>query len=266
MKKIIYVILVISMLIVGCIKDTNNSDSQFITKENQQTSQIQTSTKSADTTKDITTEETTTTTPEPTEAALVIREVLKNERPYIDVNNGYKETYRKDLCYFLGNNNVDIGWGNFGMFAVDNDRQREVSVIIRNLKVYDNHVNLEDKTFLILRYYEGKVYGYQCSQGIGIGRNEYFIWNSKYSHYMQDKEYKGGGKIEFQGDKIKYTYYESEKNAEAEQWIRKMSKDFEIEIIEDKDMCIYAESEYEKNYEYTAGDSNSVEDIEAYIY
>ena len=260
MKKYIYILFITMILLVGCKENTQNSTTQTTTKASKQTTKLE------NTTKNISTEETTTITPEPTEAALAIREALKNERPYIDVNNGYKETYRKDLSYFLGNNNVDIGWGNFGMFDVDNDGQREVSVIIRNLKVYDNHVNLEDKTFLILRYYEGKVYGYQCSQGIGIGRNEYFIWNSKYSHYMQDKEYKGGGKIEFQGDKIKYTYYESEKNVEAEQWIRKMSKDFEIEIIEDKDMCIYAESEYEKNCEYTAGDSNSVEDIDAYIY
>ena len=90
-----YIVAALALLLAGCTNGTNNNNNQPTTKEKQQTSQIET------TTKNIPTEETTTVTPEPTEAALAIREVLKNERPFIDVNNGYKETYRKDLFYFL---------------------------------------------------------------------------------------------------------------------------------------------------------------------
>jgi len=63
------------ILLVGCKEDTRNSTTQTTTKASKQTTKLET------TTKNIPTEETTTNTPEPTEAALAIREVLKNERP-----------------------------------------------------------------------------------------------------------------------------------------------------------------------------------------
>ena len=94
MKKIMYLFLIAILVLVGCVNNTNVDETQS-TKETKQTSEIQTTTESA-TTEKTTTEEPTTPVPEPTEAALAIRAVLKNERPYIDVNNGYKETYKKD--------------------------------------------------------------------------------------------------------------------------------------------------------------------------
>ena len=255
-----YIVVALALLLVGCTNSTNNNNNQPTTKENQQTSQIET------TTKNIPTEETTTNTPEPTEAALAIREVLKNERPYIDVNNGYKETYKNDLHYFLGDNNANIGWSNFTMFDADDDGQREVRVIIRNLRVFNNHVNLDDRTLLILRYYEGQVYGYQCSEVAVLGRGKYFVWDSLSQYNVYDEEYTGGGKVEFEGEKIKFTYYTYEGDKEAKEWLQNLLKDENIEIIEDSEICEYIKQEGEKRSDYTVGDSNSVEDIDAYIY
>lgn len=249
---------------MGCT--TNNMDKQQETKESKQTSKVETTTENT-TTMETTTEEPTTTIPEPTEAALAIRAVLKNERPYIDVNNGYKETYKKDLNYYLGKTDVNIGWDYFSMFDIDDDDQREVRVIIRNLRRYGNHINLEDRTRLILRYYQGQVYGYQCSQIMYFGDNEYFGWNSRYYEYMEyDEEYSGGGKIEFKEDEIKYIYYIREENEKERKWLESLIPGAEVEIIVDKKMCEYAEKECEKRGKYTGGDVRNVEDIETCIY
>ena len=260
MKKYIYILFITMILLVGCKENTQNSATQTTTKASKQTTKLE------NTTKNIPTEETTPNTPEPTEAALAIREVLKNERPYIDVNNGYKETYRNELHYFLGDNNANIGWSNFTMFDADDDGQREVRVIIRNLRVFNNHVNLDDRTLLILRYYEGQVYGYQCSEVAVLGRGKYFVWDSLSQYNVYDEEYTGGGKVEFKGEKIKFTYYIYEGDKEAKEWLQNLLKDESIEIIEDSEICEYIKQEGEKRSDYTVGDSNSVEDIDAYIY
>ena len=260
MKKYIYILFITMILLVGCKENTQNSTTQTTTKASKQTPKLE------NTPKNIPTEETTTNAPEPTEAALAIREVLKNERPYIDVNNGYKETYRNELHYFLGDNNANIGWSNFTMFDADDDGQREVRVIIRNLRVFNNHVNLDDRTLLILRYYEGQVYGYQCSEVAVLGRGKYFVWDSLSQYNVYDEEYTGGGKVEFEGEKIKFTYYIYEGDKEAKEWLQNLLKDESIEIIEDSEICECIKQEGEKRSDYTVGDSNSVEDIDAYIY
>ena len=265
MKKIMYLFLIAILVLVGCVNNTNVDETQS-TKETKQTSEIQTTTESA-TTEKTTTEEPTTPVPEPTEAALAIRAVLKNERPYIDVNNGYKETYKKDLNYYLGKTDLNLIWDNFNMFDADNDGQREVMVIVRNLRLIGNHTNLEDRLYLILRYYQGQVYGYQSSQIMYFGNNNYFGWNSRHYEYMEDdEEYSGGGKIEFNGDKIKYIYYMKEKNEKERKWLESLIPGADVEIIVDTEMCEYAEKEGEKISEYIGGNSKKVEDIEAYIY
>ena len=266
MKKYIYILFITMILLVGCKEDTRNSTTQTTTKASKQTTKLETTTENA-TTEETTTEEPTTPVPEPTEAALAIRAVLKDECPYIDVNNGYKETYKNDLNYYLGKTNVNIGWDNFSMFDIDNDGQREVRVIIRNLRRYGNHINLEDRTRLIFRYYQGQVYGYQCSQIMGFGDNDYFTWDSQYYEYMEDdEEYSGGGKIEFNGDKIKYIYYIKEENEKERKWLESLIPGAEIEIVVDKEMCEYAEKERKKRGKYAVGDSRVIEDIDAYIY
>ena len=266
MKKYIYILFITMILLVGCKEDTRNSTTQTTTKASKQTTKLETSTENA-TTEETTTEEPTTTIPEPTEAALAIRAVLKNERPYIDVNNGYKETYKNDLNYYLGKTDVNIRWDNFAIFTVDNDGQREARVIIRNLRKYGNHINLEDRLYLILRYYQGQVYGYQCSQIMGFGDNDYFVWDSKYYEYMEeDEEYSGGGKIEFKEDKIKYIYYVREENEKERKWLEGLIPGAEVEIIVDKEMCEYAEKECVKRSKYVGGDARKIEDIDAYIY
>ena len=265
MRKLMYLFFITILVLVGCVNNTNVDETQS-TKETKQTSEIQT-TKETTTPVETTTEEPTTPVPEPTEAALAIRAVLKNERPYIDVNNGYKETYKNDLNYYLGKTNVNIGWDNFSMFDIDNDGQREVRVIIRNLRRYGNHINLEDRTRLIFRYYQGQVYGYQCSQIMGFGDNDYFTWDSQYYEYMEDdEEYSGGGKIEFNGDKIKYIYYIKEENEKERKWLEGLIPGADVEIIVDEEMCEYAEKECEERCKYKVGDAGVVEDIDAYIY
>ena len=261
MKKISFILIIAVVFLVGC-NSSQNRETPDKTTDYQQTTKLETTTPV-----ETTTEEPTTTIPEPTEAALAIRAVLKNERPYIDVNNGYKETYKNDLNYYLGKINVNIGWDNFSMFDIDNDGQREVRVIIRNLRRYGNHINLEDRTRLIFRYYQGQVYGYQCSQIMGFGDNDYFTWDSKYYEYMEDdEEYRGGGKIEFKEDKIKYIYYIREENEKERKWLESLIPGGEIEIVVDREMCEYAEKEREKRGKYTVGDSRVIEDIDAYIY
>ena len=261
MKKISFILIIAVVFLVGC-NSSQNRETPDKTTDYQQTTKLETTTPV-----ETTTEEPTTTIPEPTEAALAIRAVLKNECPYIDVNNGYKETYKNDLNYYLGKINVNIGWDNFSMFDIDNDGQREVRVIIRNLRRYGNHINLEDRTRLIFRYYQGQVYGYQCSQIMGFGDNDYFTWDSKYYEYMEDdEEYRGGGKIEFKEDKIKYIYYIREENEKERKWLESLIPGGEIEIVVDREMCEYAEKEREKRGKYTVGDSRVIEDIDAYIY
>lgn len=266
MKKIKYFILIIAALLVGCSKDTNNSDNQYTTRSNQQTSQIQISTKEADTTKDITTEETTPTTPAPTEAALAIREVLKNERPFIDTDNGYKETYRNDYSYFQGNSNANIGWGNFTMLDINNDGNREIKITVRNLKYDGNKVDINDTTRMIFRYYNGKVYGYQCSKITSLRNDEYFIWDSENLYLENDIKYKGGGKIEFDGEKIKFIYYTSNGDIEAKKWLEALMQNMNIEVIEDSKMNVLCIQKCDDRNKYDAGDSNLLEDIDAYIY
>jgi hypothetical protein len=265
MKKIMYLFLIAILVLVGCVNNTNVDETQS-TKETKQTSEIQTTTESA-TTEKTTTEEPTTPVPEPTEAALAIRAVLKNERPYIDVNNGYKETYKKDLNYYLGKTDLNLIWDNFNMFDADNDGQREVMVIVRNLRLIGNHTNLEDRLYLILRYYQGQVYGYQSSQIMYFGNNDYFSWDSRYYKYMEaDEKYSGGGRIEFKGDKIKYIYYIREENEKERKWLESLIPGADVEIIVDKKMCEYAEKECEEGCKYEVGDARFIEDIDAYIY
>ena len=266
MKKYIYILFITMILLVGCKKDTQNSTTQTTTKASKQTTKLETTIENA-TTEETTTEEPTTQVPEPTEAALAIRAVLKNERPYIDVNNGYKETYKKDLNYYLGKTDLNLSWENFVMFDADNDGQREVMVIVRNLRLIGNHTNLEDRLYLILRYYQGQVYGYQSSQIMYFGNNDYFRWDSRYYEYMEDDEkYSGGGRIEFKEDKIKYIYYIREENEKERKWLESLIPGAEIEIIVDKEMCEYAEKEGEEGCKYEVGDARFTEDIEAYIY
>ena len=266
MKKYIYILFITMILLVGCKEDTRNSTTQTTTKTSKQTTKLETTIENA-TPVETTTEETTTPVPEPTEAALAIRAVLKNECPYIDVNNGYKETYKNDLDYYLGKTDINIRWDNFEMFNADNDGQRDVKVIVRNLRRYGNHINLDDRLYLILRYYQGQVYGYQCSQIMYFGNNNYFGWDSLYCDYMEDdEEYRGGGRIEFKGDKIKYIYYIREENEKERKWLESLIPGADVEIIVDKEMCEYAEKEGEKISEYIGGDSKKVEDIEARIY
>ena len=265
MRKLMYLFFITILVLVGCVNNANVDETQS-TKETKQTSEIQTTTETT-TPVETTTEESTTPVPEPTEAALAIRAVLKNERPYIDVNNGYKETYKKDLNYYLGKTDLNLRWDNFEMFDADNDGQRDVKVIVRNLRRYGNHINLEDRLYLILRYYQGQVYGYQSSQIIYFGNNNYFGWDSLYCDYMEDdEEYTGGGKIEFKGDKIKYIYYIREENEKERKWLESLIPGADVEIIVDTEMCEYAEKEGEKISEYIGGNSKKVEDIEAYIY
>ena len=265
MRKLMYLFFITILVLVGCVNNANVDETQS-TKETKQTSEIQTTTETT-TPVETTTEESTTPVPEPTEAALAIRAVLKNERPYIDVNNGYKETYKNDLDYYLGKTDINIRWDNFEMFDADNDGQRDVKVIVRNLRRYGNHINLDDRLYLILRYYQGQVYGYQCSQIMYFGNNNYFGWDSLYCDYMEDdEEYTGGGKIEFKGDKIKYIYYIREENEKERKWLESLIPGADVEIIVDTEMCEYAEKEGEKISEYIGGNSKKVEDIEAYIY
>ena len=265
MRKLMYLFFITILVLVGCVNNANVDETQS-TKETKQTSEIQTTTETT-TPVETTTEESTTPVPEPTEAALAIRAVLKNERPYIDVNNGYKETYKNDLDYYLGKTDINIRWDNFEMFDADNDGQRDVKVIVRNLRRYGNHINLDDRLYLILRYYQGQVYGYQCSQIMYFGNNNYFGWDSLYCDYMEDdEEYRGGGKIEFKEDKIKYIYYIREENEKERKWLESLIPGADVEIIVDTEMCEYAEKEGEKISEYIGGNSKKVEDIEAYIY
>ena len=265
MKKIIYIFFITIIVLVGCVNNANVDETQS-TKEAKQTSVIETTIENI-TPVETTTEEPTTPVPEPTEAALAIRAVLKNERPYIDVNNGYKETYKKDLNYYLGKTDLNLIWDNFTMFDADNDGQREVMVIVRNLRLIGNHTNLDDRLYLILRYYQGQVYGYQSSQIMGFGNNNYFGWNSRHYKYMEDDEkYSGGGKIEFNGDKIKYIYYIKEENEKERKWLEGLIPGADVEIIVDEEMCEYAEKECEERCKYKVGDAGVVEDIDAYIY
>ena len=265
MKKLICLFFITMLVLIGCKNDTNVSETQQ-TKDSKQTTKLETTIENA-TTEETITEEPTTPVPEPTEAALAIRAVLKNERPYIDVNNGYKETYKKDLNYYLGKTDLKLSWENFNMFDADNDGQREVMVIVRNLRLIGNHTNLEDRLYLILRYYQGQVYGYQSSQIMGFGNNNYFGWNSRHYKYMEDDEkYSGGGRIEFKGDKIKYIYYIREENEKERKWLESLIPGAEIEIIVDKEMCEYAEKECEVGCKYEVGDARFTEDIDAYIY
>ena len=265
MKKIMYLFLIAILVLVGCVNNTNVDETQS-TKEAKQTSRIETTVENTTAVETIT-EEPTTPVPEPTESALAIRAVLKNESPYIDVNNGYKETYKNDLNYYLGKIDVNIRWDNFAMFDVDSDGQREVRVIIRNLRKYGNHINLEDRTRLILKYYQGQVYGYQCSQIMELGRNNYFIWDSASYQYMEGEEkYSGGGKIEFKNEKIKYIYYVREENEKERKWLKNLIPGADVEVVVDKEMCEYAEKECEKYSEYGVWDIGTKENIDKYIY
>ena len=265
MRKIRFILFIAVLFLVGC-NSSQNRKTPDKTTDYQQTTKLETTTENT-TPVETTTEETTTPVPEPTEAALAIRAVLKNECPYIDVNNGYKETYKNDLDYYLGKTDINIRWDNFEMFNADNDGQRDVKVIVRNLRRYGNHINLDDRLYLILRYYQGQVYGYQCSQIMYFGNNNYFGWDSLYCDYMEDdEEYRGGGRIEFKGDKIKYIYYIREENEKERKWLESLIPGADVEIIVDKEMCEYAEKEGEKISEYIGGDSKKVEDIEARIY
>ena len=261
MRKIRFILIIAVVFLVGC-NSSQNRETPDKTTDYQQTTKLETITPV-----ETTTEEPTTTIPEPTEAALAIRAVLKNERPYIDVNNGYKETYKNDLDYYLGKTDLNLSWENFVMFDADNDGQREVMVIVRNLRLIGNHTNLEDRLYLILRYYQGQVYGYQSSQIMYFKNNDYFGWNSRHYEYMEDdEEYRGGGKIEFKGDKIKYIYYVREENEKERKWLEGLIPGAEVEIIVDKEMCEYAKKECEKRSQYVGGDARKIEDIEAYIY
>jgi hypothetical protein len=265
MRKIRFILFIAVLFLVGC-NSSQNRETPDKTTDYQQTTKLETTTETT-TPVETTTEEPTTPVPEPTEAALAIRAVLKNERPYIDVNNGYKETYKKDLNYYLGKTDLNLSWENFVMFDADNDGQREVMVIVRNLRLIGNHTNLEDRLYLILRYYQGQVYGYQSSQIMYFGNNNYFGWNSRHYEYMEDdEEYSGGGKIEFNGDKIKYIYYMKEKNEKERKWLESLIPGADVEIIVDKKMCEYAEKEGEEGCKYEVGDARCIEDIDAYIY
>ena len=265
MRKIRFILFIAVVFLVGC-NSSQNKETPDKTTDYQKTTTLENTTENA-TTEETTTEEPTTSVQEPTEAALAIRAVLKNERPYIDVNNGYKETYKNDLNYYLGKTDVNIRWDNFAMFDVDNDGQREVRVIIRNLRKYGNHINLEDRTRLILKYYQGQVYGYQCSQIMELGRNDYFIWDSASYQYMEGEEkYSGGGKIEFKNEKIKYIYYVREENEEEIKWLENLIPGADVEVVVDKEMCEYAEKECEKYSEYGVWDIGTKENIDKYIY
>ena len=265
MRKIRFILFIAVFIavvfLVGC-NSSQNRETPDKTTDYQQTTKLETTTPV-----ETTTEEPTTTIPKPTKAALAIRAVLKNECPYIDVNNGYKETYKKDLNYYLGKTDLNLIWDNFTMFDADNDGQREVMVIVRNLRLIGNHTNLEDRLYLILRYYQGQVYGYQSSQIMYFGNNDYFRWDSRYYKYMEnDEKYSGGGRIEFKGDKIKYIYYIREENEKERKWLESLIPGADVEIIVDKKMCEYAEKEGEEGCKYEVGDAGVVEDIDAYIY
>ena len=260
MKRYIYILFITMILLVGCKENTQNSATQTTTKASKQTTKLE------NTTKNITTEETTPNTPEPTEAAIAIREVLKNERPFIDVNNGHKETYKNDLHYFLENNNANIGWGNFIMLDMENNVNRQVWITIRNLKYNEGHLDLNDTTSLIFRYYNGKVYGYQCNKIVSLDTSEYFLWNSENLYLDNDVEYQGGGKIEFEGEKIKFIYYIWAGDMEAKEWLQNYIQDENVEIIEDSEMCNFITQKSKEKYIYDVGNGNVVEDIDAYIY
>ena len=263
MKKIKYLIFAMIMLFVGCT--TNNNDSQQENKESGQTSKVETITETTTPMK-TTTEEPTKTVPEPTEAALAIRAVLKNERPFIDADNGYKETYRNDYSYFQGDNNANIGWWTFTMLDIGNDGKREVKITVRNLKYDRNKVDINDTTRMLFRYYNGQVYGYQCSKIVSLRNDEYFIWDSVYLHQVDNLEYNGGGKIEFDGEKIKYIFYVSEGNKIQKEWLENIVTDENIEIIEDSQKNEFAIQKCDDKNIYDAGDSNLNEDIDKYIY
>ena len=267
MRKRKSLIFTMVILLIGCSNSTNEDDNQTTTKETKQTSQIETTTENATTTENITTEEPTTSAPKPTEAALAIREVLKNERPFLDADDGYKETYRDDYSYFQGNNNANIGWGNFTMLDINNDGEREVKITIRNLKYYENRVDINDTTRMLFRYYNGQVYGYQCSKIVSLRNDEYFIWDSVYLHQVDNLGYKGGGKIEFENEKIKYIFYISEDNEAEKEWLENILTDENnIEIIEDNQKSEFAIQKCGNKNIYDAGDSNLSEDIDKYIY
>ena len=260
MKKYIYILFITMILLIGCKENTQNSTTQTTTKASKQTTKLET------TTKNITTEETTTNAPEPTEAALAIGAVLKNERPFIDADNGYREIYRNDYSYFQGNSNANIGWGNFTMLDINDDGNREIKITVRNLKYDGNKVDINDTTRMIFRYYNGQVYGYQCSKITSLRNDEYFIWDSENLYLENGIKYKGGGKIEFDGEKIKFIYYTSDGDIEAKKWLEALMQNMNIEVIEDSKMNVLCIQKCDDRNKYDAGDSNLLEDIDAYIY
>ena len=152
------------------------------------------------------------------------------------------------------------------MLDIGNDRKREVKITIRNLKTYENYVDINDTTRMLFRYYNGQVYGYQCSKIVSLRNDEYFIWDSVYLHQVDNLGYKGGGKIEFENEKIKFIFYISEFNKAEKEWLENILTDENIEIIEDNQKREFAIQKCSDKNVYDAGDSNLSEDIDKYIY
>ena len=264
MRKIRFILFIAVLFLVGC-NSSQNRETPDKTTDYQQTTTLKTTTENT-TPVETTTEEPTTIIPEPTEATLAIRAVLKNERPFLDANNGYKEVYRDDYSYFQGNNNANIGWWTFTMFDIGNDRNRAVWITVRNLKFDKNRVDINDTARLIFRYYNGQVYGYQCNKIIGLRDDEYFIWNSENLLQNEEIKHSGGGKMEFENEKIKYIFYIYENDEGVQEWLKNLMQNENIEIIENNEMCDLMSERYYEKLKYGAGDSNLNEDIDKYIY
>ena len=179
------------------------------------------------------------------EVAEAMREVLRGERDFISVDEGYELTNINTFDCFDSKSGYNLEVQTFRTVDIDEDGNYEIVLLFFK----ENGDRYTGYCSELLRYYNGNVYGYNINSSIYIlGNGGYMSWHGPY--YGPDNDYrgyKGIGRFEFEDDKLTCTYVFETYDTESEKWLRKSGIMNEDEkIVYDSEKYDKIKSEYEK--------------------
>ena len=145
--------------------------------------------------------------------AKAYREVLKSEKPFISVDQGYAEVLLEDYNLYKGEEVEELWKHQFNLIDVDGDSNYEIAVEITIPK--DDPLKDE----LLLVYHEGRVYGYNLPPGIYTRGGNVLGWINDFDNGWSDECYRGYASIAIENQKLKLTYYFQKPHTLEEKWL-----------------------------------------------
>ncbi|MBE5926505.1 MAG: hypothetical protein E7270_06040 [Lachnospiraceae bacterium] len=200
--------------------------------------------------------------------AKAYREVLKNERSFISVDEDNEVTYLNEFDYIAGIDCISTHVSLIKVADIGDDDNYEVVVDIWGDKRYPkDKADTSERVVEILSYEDGTVYGYQLPNWMYVVGDSVVSWNNVGTpgYIPGDENVEGNAVVKIENHELVYTYFFEEEGSKEEEWLRNSG------IMSDKDSIIYVGKDYYKyiysGYKYNVSIDGRIdeEDIDRYI-